>query len=59
VVGALADGEVALPEPCHFEAAETSNQDEVRRQSADRPASLADLYVEDAFGAVHRQHLRT
>jgi len=28
-------------------------------ESADRPASLADLYVEDAFGAVHRQHLRT
>jgi phosphoglycerate kinase len=53
---ALADGEVLLLENVRFEAAETSKDDAVRGELADRLAGLADLYVDDAFGAVHRKH---
>ena len=53
---ALADGDVLLLENVRFEAAETSKDDAERGELADRLAALADLYVDDAFGAVHRQH---
>ncbi|MCW2509876.1 MAG: pgk [Modestobacter sp.] len=53
---ALADGEVLLLENVRFEAAETSKDDAVRGELADRLAGLAELYVDDAFGAVHRKH---
>jgi phosphoglycerate kinase len=53
---ALGDGEVLLLENVRFEAAETSKDDAVRGELADRLASLAELYVDDAFGAVHRKH---
>jgi phosphoglycerate kinase len=53
---ALADGEVLLVENVRFEAAETSKDDAERRELADRFAALADVYVDDAFGAVHRKH---
>ena len=53
---ALADGEVLLLENVRFEAAETSKDDAVRGELADRLAALAELYVDDAFGAVHRKH---
>ncbi|SOD98909.1 phosphoglycerate kinase [Blastococcus haudaquaticus] len=55
-VAALADGDVLLLENVRFEAAETSKDDAERRELADRLAALADLYVDDAFGAVHRKH---
>ncbi len=55
-VGALADGDVLLLENVRFEAAETSKDDAERGELADRFAALADLYVDDAFGAVHRKH---
>ncbi|WP_222196087.1 phosphoglycerate kinase [Modestobacter italicus] len=55
-VAALADGDVLLLENVRFEAAETSKDDAVRGELADRLAGLADLYVDDAFGAVHRKH---
>jgi phosphoglycerate kinase len=35
---------------------ETSKDDAARGAFADRLAALADLYVDDAFGAVHRKH---
>ncbi|MBB3674590.1 phosphoglycerate kinase [Modestobacter versicolor] len=53
---ALGDGEVLMLENVRFEAAETSKDDAVRGELADRLAGLADLYVDDAFGAVHRKH---
>jgi phosphoglycerate kinase len=53
---ALADGDVLLLENVRFEAAETSKDDAERGELADRLAALADLYVDDAFGAVHRKH---
>jgi phosphoglycerate kinase len=52
----LADGDVLLLENVRFEAAETSKDDAERGELADRLAALADLYVDDAFGAVHRKH---
>jgi phosphoglycerate kinase len=55
-VGALADGEVLMLENVRFEAAETSKDDAARGELADRLAALAELYVDDAFGAVHRKH---
>jgi phosphoglycerate kinase len=53
---ALADGDVLLLENVRFEAAETSKDDAARGELADRLAGLAELYVDDAFGAVHRKH---
>ncbi len=52
----MADGDVVLLENVRFEAGETSKDDADRGELADRLAALADLYVDDAFGAVHRQH---
>jgi phosphoglycerate kinase len=53
---ALGDGDVLLLENVRFEAAETSKDDAERGALADRFAALADVYVDDAFGAVHRKH---
>jgi phosphoglycerate kinase len=53
---ALADGDVLLLENVRFEAAETAKDDAARGELADRLAALADVYVDDAFGAVHRKH---
>jgi phosphoglycerate kinase len=52
----MAAGEVALLENVRFEPAETSKDDEVRGELAARLAALADLYVGDGFGAMHRKH---
>ncbi|MFG2908231.1 phosphoglycerate kinase [Kitasatospora sp. NPDC048286] len=56
VVAALADGEVALLENLRFNAGETSKDDAERKSFAEQLAALADLYVGDGFGAVHRKH---
>jgi phosphoglycerate kinase len=53
---ALADGDVALLENIRFEPAETSKDDAVRAELAARLAALADVYVGDGFGALHRKH---
>ncbi|MBT2442404.1 phosphoglycerate kinase [Streptomyces sp. ISL-36] len=55
-VAALADGQVAVLENLRFNAGETSKDDAERGVFADRLAALADLYVGDGFGAVHRKH---
>ena len=54
--GELGDGDVLLLENVRFEGAETSKDDAERGELADRFAALADVYVDDAFGAVHRKH---
>jgi phosphoglycerate kinase len=52
----LREGGVVLLENVRFEAAETSKDDAERGAFADQLAAFADLYVDDAFGAVHRKH---
>ena len=56
LVESLSDGDVAMLENVRFEAAETSKDDEERGAFADLLAELVDVYVGDAFGAVHRKH---
>jgi phosphoglycerate kinase len=55
-VAALADGRVAVIENLRFNAGETAKDDAERRAFAEQLAELADLYVGDGFGAVHRKH---
>ncbi|MEU6852828.1 phosphoglycerate kinase [Actinacidiphila alni] len=55
-VAGLADGQVALLENLRFNAGETAKDDAERGAFADRLAELADTYVGDGFGAVHRKH---
>jgi len=54
-VAALADGDVALLENVRFNAGETSKDDAERGAFADRLAALADAFVSDGFGVVHRK----
>ncbi|CUR61931.1 phosphoglycerate kinase [metagenome] len=54
-VAALADGEVAVLENVRFNDGETSKDDDVRGSFADQLAQLADAFVSDGFGVVHRK----
>jgi phosphoglycerate kinase len=56
IVAGLADGDVAMLENIRFEPAETSKDDAVRGELARRLADLAEVYVGDGFGALHRKH---
>ncbi|WNO75258.1 MULTISPECIES: phosphoglycerate kinase [unclassified Streptomyces] len=56
VVAGLADGQVAVIENLRFNPGETSKDDAERGAFADELAALADVYVGDGFGAVHRKH---
>ena len=51
----LKDGELLLLENVRYEPGETKNDPEL----ASALASLADVYVDDAFGAAHRAHAST
>lgn len=51
----LADGEVLLLENLRFNPGETSKDDAERDQFAQQLASLADVFVSDGFGVVHRK----
>jgi phosphoglycerate kinase len=53
---ALGAGEVLLLENIRFSAAETSKDEAERAAFAQELAQLADIYVGDGFGAVHRKH---
>jgi phosphoglycerate kinase len=52
---ALRDGEILLLENVRFEPGETDNDPDL----AHALAELADVYVNDAFGAAHRAHAST
>ena len=52
---ALQPGQILLLENTRFEKGETKNDPELAKAMA----SMADLYVSDAFGAVHRAHAST
>ena len=52
----LKAGEILLLENIRFSAAETSKDESERAAFAGELAKLADVYVGDGFGAVHRKH---
>ena len=55
IVSELREGDVLLLENVRFYEEETKNSPEFARKLA----SLADLYINDAFGAAHRAHAST
>ena len=55
-VAKLTDGGVLLLENLRFNPGETSKDDQERGEFARALAAFADVYVDDAFGAVHRKH---
>ena len=54
-VAEMKDGEVILLENTRFRKEETKNEDNFSKELA----SLADVYVDDAFGSSHRAHCST
>lgn len=52
----LKAGEILLLENIRYSAAETSKDESERQVLAKELATLADVYVGDGFGAVHRKH---
>merc|ERR1712056_18929 len=55
MVGAMSEGDVLILENTRFYKGETKNDPEL----AESMASLADLFVNDAFGTAHRAHSST
>ena len=53
---ALQSGEILLLENIRYAAAETSKDEVERAEFAEQLAALAEVYVGDGFGAVHRKH---
>jgi len=54
-ISAMKDGEVALLQNTRFRKEETKNEDAFSKDLA----SIADVFVNDAFGAAHRAHCST
>jgi len=55
VAARLQDGDVALLENVRFNGGETSKDDAIRKAFAEQLASLAEVFVSDGFGVVHRK----
>ena len=55
LAASLEDGDVMLIENVRFEAGETKNDPELSKKFA----SMADIFVNDAFGSAHRAHSST
>ena len=55
ISAALQDGQVAVLQNVRFNPGETSKDDAVRGAFADELAALADVFVSDGFGVVHRK----
>ncbi|GAA1233845.1 phosphoglycerate kinase [Oryzihumus leptocrescens] len=55
LVDGLADGQVAMLENLRFNAGETSKDEGERQAFARELAALADVFVSDGFGVVHRK----
>jgi phosphoglycerate kinase len=51
----LGDGDVAVLENVRFNSGETSKDDAIRGAFAQQLAQLADVFVSDGFGVVHRK----
>ena len=54
-VAGLADGDIALLENVRYEPAEESKVEAERQELAGKYAALADVFVSDGFGVVHRK----
>ncbi|MDO5700329.1 MAG: phosphoglycerate kinase [Bowdeniella nasicola] len=54
-VADLKDGQIVLLENIRFDPRETSKDDAERAELANELASLADVFVSDGFGVVHRK----
>jgi len=54
-INAMNDGEIVLMQNTRYEKGESKNDEELGKYWA----SLGDLFVEDAFGSVHRAHSST
>ena len=54
-VAGLEDGGIAVLENVRFNDGETSKDDAIRGAFADQLAQLADVFVSDGFGVVHRK----
>ena len=54
-VAEMSDGDVLLLQNIRYDARETSKDDAERAALADELASMADLFVSDGFGVVHRK----
>lgn len=55
IVAALQEGQIAVLENVRFNAGETAADDAERGAFADQLAALADVFVSDGFGVVHRK----
>lgn len=55
IVAALREGQIAVLENVRFNAGETAADDAERGAFADQLAALADVFVSDGFGVVHRK----
>ena len=55
----LSNGEVLLLENVRFHSVETSKSSQERKVFAKELSSLADIYINEAFGTAHREHAST